>query len=134
MPAKDFFDTNVLIYAFGYDPNRTPKAERLLASGGLVSVQSLNEFVAVCRHKLKISWTDVKESLNLICILCPNPRPISLDTHKSAIKIAESYGYHIYDALIAASAIEAGCRILYSEDLQDGQVIDRELTIRNPFK
>jgi predicted nucleic acid-binding protein len=48
--------------------------------------------------------------------------------------IAEKYGYGIYDALVAAAALEAGCETLYSEDLQDGQVINRRLTIRNPFR
>ena len=134
MPAKDFFDTNVLIYAVGKNDPRASKAEALLASGGMISIQSLNEFVSVARRKLGISWKEVKEFLDLICILCPDPVPISLDTHKGALAIAEKYGYSIYDALIASAAVEAGCKTLYSEDLQDGQIINRQLTIRNPFR
>jgi len=134
MPAKDFLDTNVLIYAAVKDDARTPKAEALLASGGMVSVQSLNEFAAVARRKLGMSWKEVKEFLELIGILCPKPVPLSLDIHKGALVIAEKYGYGIYDALIASAAIEAGCKTLYSEDLQDGQIINRQLTIRNPFR
>ena len=133
MPAKDFFDTNVLIYAVGKNDRRASKAEALLASGGIISIQSLNEFVSVARRKLEMSWKEVKEFLNLICILCPDPVPISLDTHRVALAIAEKYGYSIYDALIASAALEAGCKTLYSEDLQDGQIINRQLTIRNPF-
>lgn len=133
MPAKDFFDTNVLIYAVAKSDPRAAKAEALLAAGGMISVQSLNEFASVARRKLGMSWKEVREFLDLICILCPNPVPVSLDTHKSAVTIAERYGYDIYDALIAAAALEAGCKTLYSEDLQDGQVINRQLTIRNPF-
>ena len=133
MPAKDFFDTNVLIYAVAKNDPRASKAEALLASGGIVSVQSLNEFVSVARRKLGMSWKEVREFLDLICILCPDPVPISLATHKVALAIAEKYGYNIYDALIASAALEAGCKALYSEDLQDGQVINRQLTIRNPF-
>ncbi len=53
-------------------------------------------------------------------------------THVAAINIARRYGYHIYDALIIAAALQSSCRILYSEDMQDGQVIDG-LTICNPF-
>ena len=60
--------------------------------------------------------------------------PLTLDTHDSAVHIAQRYGYRIYDALVAASAIEANCDTLYSENLQDGQVIEDRLTIRNPFK
>ena len=134
MPAKDFLDTNVLIYAVAKGDPRASRAEALLASGGMVSIQSLNEFVAVARRKLRMPWKEVKELLDLICILCPNPVPISLDTHRGAVAIAEKYGYGIYDALIAAAALEAGCKTLYSEDMQDGQTLNRQLTIRNPFR
>ena len=134
MPAKDFLDTNVLIYAAVKDDARTPKAEALLASGGMVSIQSLNEFAAVARRKLGMSWKEVKEFLEVIGILCPKPVPVSLDIHKGALVIAEKYGYGIYDALIASAAIEAGCKTLYSEDLKDGQIINRQLTVRNPFR
>ena len=133
MPAKDFFDTNVLIYAVGKNDPRASRAEALLAGGGVVSIQSLNEFVSVARRKLGLPWKEVKEMLDIICVLCPDPVPISLDTHRGAVAIAEKYGYSIYDALIASAALEAGCKTLYSEDLQDGQIINRQLTIRNPF-
>ena len=134
MPARDFLDTNVLIYAVAKNDPRAAKAEALLASGGIISIQSLNEFVSVARRKLGMPWKEVKEFVDLICILCPDPVPISLDTHKTAVAIAEKYGYSIYDALVASAALEAGCRTLYSEDLQDGQIINRQLTIRNPFQ
>jgi len=133
MPAKHFIDTNVLIYAVAKNDPRASKAEALLASSGVVSIQSLNEFVSVSRRKLGMSWKQVNEFLDLICILCPDPVPISLDTHKAALAIAKRYGYSIYDALVATAALEAGCKTLYSEDLQDGQIINRQLTIRNPF-
>jgi predicted nucleic acid-binding protein len=133
MPAKDFLDTNVLIYAVAKNDPRAAKAEALLASGGIVSVQSLNEFASVVRRKLGMPWKEIKESLNLICILCPDPVPISLDTHNGAVAIAEKYSYSIYDALIISAALESGCKTLYSGDLQDGQTINRQLTIRNPF-
>ena len=134
MSAKDFLDTNVLIYAVGKNDPRASKAEALLASGGIVSIQSLNEFVSVARRKLGMSWKEVREFLEVICTLCPDPVPISLDTHKAALAISEKYGYSIYDALIASAALETGCKTLYSEDLQDGQIINRQLIIRNPFR
>lgn len=133
MPVKDFFDTNVLIYAVGKDEPRASKAEALLAKGGAISVQSLNEFVSVARRKLAMSWREVKELLELFHVLCPDPIPISIESHRAALAIAEKYGYSIYDALIVSAALEAGCKTLYSEDLQDGQTINRQLTIRNPF-
>ncbi|HVO80017.1 MAG TPA: PIN domain-containing protein [Terriglobales bacterium] len=134
MLARDFLDTNVLIYAVAKNDPRAAKAEALLTSGGMVSVQSLNELASVARRKLGMAWKEIRELVDLICVLCPEPLPISLGTHQAALAIAEKYGYNIYDALIASAALEAGCRTLYSEDLQDGQVINRQLTIRNPFR
>lgn len=133
MPANAFFDTNVLVYAAGKNDPRANKAEALLAGGGIISVQCLNEFVAVARGKLAMPWQDVKEFLDIIQLLCPKPVPISLETHKAALSLAQKYGFSIYDALIASTALEAGCKILYSEDFQNGQIIDRKLTVKNPF-
>jgi predicted nucleic acid-binding protein len=134
MPGKAFFDTNILIYAIAQDDARGARAEELLAGGGRVSVQVLNEFVSVARRKLRMPWNEVTEALDAIGILCSPPVPITISTHESALKIAQQHGYEIYDALIVAAALEAGCATLYSEDLQDGQVIDGKLTIRNPFR
>lgn len=134
MPAKNFFDTNILIYAVAGNDPRAVKAEQLLANGGLVSVQSLNEFVAVARRKLNMPWKEVNEVLDLFATLCPDPVPISLDVHKTSRAIAEQHGYGIYDALQISAALESGCSTLFSEDLQDGQIIRRQLTIKNPFR
>lgn len=134
MPGKVFFDTNVLIYAVAQNDPRGPRAEALLAAGGAVGVQVLNEFVSVARRKMRMPWKDLTEALDAIRVLCPSPAPITISTHEAALTIAENYGYEIYDALIVAAALEAGCATLYSEDLQDRQLIDGKLTIRNPFK
>jgi predicted nucleic acid-binding protein len=134
MSDKAFFDTNVFVYAIIQDDPRADRAEELIAQGGTVSVQVLSEFAAVARRKTKMPWVEIRRALDGIKALCPNPLPITLDTHKEALAIAERYGYRIYDALMVASAMEARCTILYSEDIQDGQVIDHRLTIRNPFR
>jgi len=133
MPGKAFFDTNVLIYAVAKEDPRGRRAEALLAAGGVVSVQVLNEFVSVARRKLQMPWKNVNQALEAIRVLCPSPVPITITTHEAALRIAEDYGYEIYDALVVSAALEAGCKTLCSEDLQDGQVIDGKLTIRNPF-
>jgi len=133
MPVKAFLDTNVLIYAVTEDDPRSAQAEQLLASGGVLSVQVLNEFVSVVRQKILMSWTDVTQALDAFRILCPSPLPITMETHETALRIAAKHGYNIYDALVIAAALEAGCATLYSEDLHDGQTIDGQLTIRNPF-
>ena len=73
------------------------------------------------------------EALEAFQVLCPSPLPITIETHEAALRIAEKHGYNIFDALVVAAALEAGCATLYSEDLHDGQTIDGQLTIRNPF-
>ncbi|HLJ88584.1 MAG TPA: PIN domain-containing protein [Candidatus Angelobacter sp.] len=133
MSDKAFFDTNVLVYAVAQNDPRSKKAEELLSAGGVLSVQVLNEFVSVARRKIMMPWSDVLEALDAFRVLCPSPIPLNLETHEAALKIAEKHGYGIYDALVVAAALEAGCTILYSEDLHDGQKIDKKLTIRNPF-
>ena len=133
MNDKAFFDTNVLLYTIGQHDARTPAAEALLASGGVVSVQVLNELASVAHRKLQMSWQDVTDALGAIRILCPSPIAITAGIHDAALLLAVRHSYHIYDALIVAAALEADCTTLYSEDLQSGQVIDGRLTIRNPF-
>jgi predicted nucleic acid-binding protein len=133
MRVEAFFDTNVLIHAVAQDDPRNARAEELLASGGTISVQILNEFVSVARRKLLMPWRSVMRALDAFRVLCPSPLPITIEVHEAALKIAEKHGYGIYDALVVAAALEAGCATLYSEDFQDGQTIDRQLTIRNPF-
>jgi predicted nucleic acid-binding protein len=79
-------------------------------------------------------WPEIRRALDGIQVLCPDPLPLTIDTHGAALALAERYEYKIYDALILASALEARCTILYSEDMQDGQMIEERLTIRNPFR
>ena len=133
MSGRVFFDTNVLIYVLAKNDPRSKRAEELLAAGGILSVQILNEFVSVARRKLLMSWSEATEALAAIRILCPSPLPLTVETHEAALKIAEQHGYGIYDALVLATALEASCETLYSEDLQEGQTIDGQVTIRNPF-
>jgi predicted nucleic acid-binding protein len=133
MPGKAFLDTNVLIYAVAENELRSARAEELLAAGGALSVQILNEFTAVARRKLLMPWAEVAEAVEAFLVLCPSPLPITLETHIAARAIAEKHGFNIYDALVVAAALEGGCSILYSEDFQDGQVIEGRVTVRNPF-
>jgi predicted nucleic acid-binding protein len=81
-----------------------------------------------------MNWDEIGEALDAIRLLCPSPVPLSIETHEAGLRIAAQYRFHIYDALVAAAALEAECTTLYSEDLHDGQVIDGRLTIRNPFR
>ena len=134
MSDKAFFDTNILVYVVGQKDKRTDTAEALLAAGGNISVQVLNELANVSLKKLRMSWEEIDEALAAIRVLCPTPLPLTIDTHDTGRRIAARYGYSIFDGLIAASALEAECDTLYSEDLQDGQIIEGRVTIRNPFQ
>jgi predicted nucleic acid-binding protein len=133
MSDKAFFDTNVLVYVVGQKDERTAKAEVLVADGGVLSVQVLNELTSVSRRKLGMSWEEIGDALAAIRVLCPSPRPLTIDTHDNGARIAAKYGFQFYDALIAAAALEAGCTTLYSEDFQHGQVIEGRLAVHNPF-
>jgi predicted nucleic acid-binding protein len=133
MPAKPFLDTNILIYAVVHE-DRSMRAEELLAAGGVVSLQVLNEFVSVARKKLRMPWPQVIDALDAIRVLCPEPIAISVETHEAALEIAQKHRYEIYDALVIAAALQAKCEILYSEDLHHGQLIDGRLEVRNPFR
>ncbi len=132
MTARPFLDTNVLVYAFSDDDSRKTQAASLITSGGVVSVQVLNEFVDVARRKLRKDWTVILQALDDLMLLLDLPVPITVDMHCDAIDLSRRYGFRIYDSLILSTAKRAGCRLLYTEDLQNGQVIEGVL-IRNPF-
>jgi predicted nucleic acid-binding protein len=132
--ARVFLDTNVLICAIAQNDPRCLRAEELLLAGGALSVQVLNEFVSVARRKIQMSWPDVTEALSAILELCPSPAPITLESHEAASRLAQKYGYGIYDSLVLAAALQSKCEVLYSEDFQDGQKIEGKLTVRNPFR
>jgi predicted nucleic acid-binding protein len=129
--AKTFFDTNVLLYLLSADAAKADRAEELLAAGGIVSVQVLNEFAAVASRKLGMAWSEIRDALGPIRAIC-EVESISIEIHDRALELAQRYRFSIYDATIIAAALKAGCNTLYSEDLQDGQRIEK-LTIRNPF-
>jgi predicted nucleic acid-binding protein len=126
-----FFDTNVLLYLLSADQTKADRAEQLLAGGGVVSVQVLNEFATVAARKLALRIDEIKEILSTIRKICA-VKPVEVETHDLGLQLAERYRYSIYDSMILAAALRAGCATLFSEDFQDKQTIDR-LTIVNPF-
>ena len=129
--ADSFFDTNVLLYLLSKDAAKADRAEALLASSGVVSVQVLNEFASVASRKLAMTIPDIREILSTIRAVCI-VKPLDIETHELGLDMAERLRFSIYDALIVAAAVRAGCAILYTEDLQQGQVIEK-LQIRNAF-
>ena len=130
--ADVFHDTNVILYLLSADVMKADRAEEILAAGGRVNVQVLNEVAAVASRKLSLPWPEIREILEQVRAICAVD-PITIQTHERGLAVAARYGLHVYDAMIVAAALESGCSVLYSEDLQDGQVFDRQLTVRNPF-
>lgn len=131
--TRAFLDSNVVVYAFSQDP-RNAVAEELLGSGCEISAQVLNEFANVARRKLGFSWAEITDAVEAITTLSRTVHPLDLATHQEAVRLAERYGFGFYDALIVASALRAGCAVLYSEDMQHGLTVDERLRIENPFQ
>jgi predicted nucleic acid-binding protein len=132
MPGS-FFDSNVLLYLASSDPVKADRAEQLIAAGGTISVQVLNEITNVARRKMQMSWKDTNGFLATVRGLLPVVVPVTVETHEAGIALAERYGFNTYDAMIAAAAILSGCDTLWSEDLHHNMVVDNQLRIVNPF-
>ena len=132
MPAN-FFDTDVLVYIASDDATKADRAEAAVAAGGAISVQVLNELANVARRKMQMSWTDTHAFLNMLRGLL-TVHPFTLEMHETGLELAQRYGFSTYDAMIAASALHAGCDTLWSEDMQHGMALEEGLRIVNPFR
>ena len=131
MPAS-FIDTNVLVYLASANAAKADRAEATVAGGGAISVQVLNELANVARRKMRMSWDETRAFLHTLRDLL-TVHPLTVEVHETGVALAERYGLSIYDAMIAASALHAGCDTLWSEDMHDGLTIDG-LRIVNPFR
>lgn len=132
MTVGPFLDSNILVYAYSNDP-RSGVAKAICAQPHIISVQSLNEFANVSRRKLHIGWDDIVLRLVTIVDLAETVIPLTFELHQNAIALADRYKLQLYDCLIIAAAIGAGCDTLYSEDMQHGLLIEDYLIVRNPF-
>lgn len=132
MPGS-FIDTNVLVYVASGDATKADRAEAVIRDGGAISVQVLNEFTHVARRKMRLSWTETQSFLSVIRGLL-TVRPITVEIHESGLALAERHGFSIWDAMVVASALDADCDMLWSEDMQDGMMIESRLRIVNPFR
>lgn len=127
-----FFDTNILLYLLSGDDAKADAAEALVGAGGHLSVQVLNEFASVATRKLGMAHAEVRDVLAPIRAIC-QIHALTEATHDLGMQLAQRYRLSIYDAMIAAAALIAGCTTLFSEDMQHGLVIERTLRIENPF-
>jgi predicted nucleic acid-binding protein len=137
MPDKVFFDSNVVLYLLSGDAAKLSAVQALLRrySGrrkGTISVQVLNEVTQVTQRKLAYTWGQTHAVIAVLQAMC-EVVPLTLASHTLGRKLAERYGFSVYDAMIVAAASLSDARVLYSEDLQHGLVVDAQLTVINPF-
>lgn len=130
--SASFADSNVLLYLPDRRPEVAAKAEAVLSLQPIISVQVLNEMARVMVGKWRLAWDDVEAQLALVRA-ATTLVPIAEDTHVTGIGIARRYRLAIYDSMIVAAALLAGCDTLYSEDMQHGLVVEGRLRIVNPF-
>lgn len=129
--SAEFSDTNVVLYLLDDGP-KADRAESILGQGPRISVQVLNEAAVNCRRKAGLSWAETGSFLAGIQALCP-VEDLTENTHAVGRALAERYGFSVYDAMIVAAALIAGCTTLWTEDMHDGLLVEDQLRIVNPF-
>ena len=137
MNDRSFVDTNVLVYLFSDEPEKQQRANELLVSAPpeetlVISTQVIGEFVNVCLRRRLLSEAETARLIDVFAAALEVVRP-EVATLREGMRLHERYGYAWWDSVLVATALEADCTILYSEDLQDGQVIEGRLRIVNPF-
>ena len=135
--SGDFFDSNVILYAFDVDQRKSDLARQLLDRGlagdAQISYQAVQEVLNVLTRRAEAPTTGDEALRVLADVLMPLWRVMPSEAlYDRALGVHSRYGYSFYDSLIIAAALEGGCTRLLSEDLQHGQRIER-LTIVNPF-
>lgn len=128
-----FFDSNILLYLATSDGEKAARVEELLGLGGAISVQVLNEIASVARRKMQMSWDEIADFTTSIRGLF-EVIPLTIEIHEHGLHLARRHKLAIYDGLIVAAALVADCNVLLSEDMHDGLVLEKRLTVRNPFK
>ena len=132
MSAETFIDSDIVLYLLSADVAKADRAEAVIAAGGVVSVQVLNEVTHVTRRKLGMARAETDELLAGLRSAC-SVEPLTVQTHDTGRRLAERYGLSTWDAMIASAALLAGCDRLFSEDMQHGLLLDRRLRVCNPF-
>jgi predicted nucleic acid-binding protein len=135
MPDKVFIDTNILVYSLSTDDDRSAKARAALLSSteAVVSSQVINEFISTCLKKNLLSLDDAAQAANGF-MRALQFAPVHEATINRALRLVKKYKFSYWDSLIAACALENGCSVLFTEDMQHGQLINNRLRIVNPFR
>lgn len=136
MPADarlPFYDTNVLLYLLSTEVSLSRRADEFFLVGGTISVQVLNELTNVARKKHQLELTAIRPLLAAIRNAF-DVVSVTEAIHNRGLDLIDRYRFSTYDAMIVAAALECGCDVLLSEDMQHGMVVDGRLTIVNPFR
>jgi predicted nucleic acid-binding protein len=131
---KYFLDSNIIVYAHtDLEPQKQKMAQQIIAeSQTVISTQVIQETANILVKKFKHSWVNVSKVATEA--IHNNTLHINTDsTILDAFRIAERYGFSLYDSLIISAALESNCNILYSEDMQHNQIIANRLKVVNPF-
>jgi predicted nucleic acid-binding protein len=129
---RSFIDSNIVLYLFDEDDRKRTIASEILLTQPCISAQVLTETANVCKRQFKFTKEQV---LKLWLDLITDCQLVSTDdnTFIKGVNLTKQYDFQVFDALIVASALQAKCTILYSEDMQHKMIIEKSLTIINPF-
>ncbi len=128
-----FLDSNICVFAFDKSaPEKQQKAFDLLKERPFISSQVIIESYNACNKKLKLPQPICEETVLFLTDIC---RIVEIKdaTIRTAIAFKRKYRFSFLDSMIVAAAFDAQCSILYTEDLQHKQIIEKTLTIINPF-
>ena len=132
MTAKCFADTNIAIYALDADVSLRNTALAILSRRPTISTQVVNEYLNVLLKKRKLDRASANELARALMTTC-DVVSITPDITELAMILGEQHRINHWDAVIVAAALATGCETLYSEDLQDGQIFEGRLRVKNPF-
>jgi len=132
--SVNFIDTNIIVYSLGNEAFKQDVALQLLSKHPVISVQVLSETANVMKRKLAFNSGQISTIIERIALECIKVSPISFSTLISALQLSSRYQFSHYDSLIVASALKTNCTQLFTEDMHHDLVVNKTLTIINPFK
>jgi len=125
-------DTNILVYGHSGDSRKKQIGRTLMNDVPVISSQVISEYLNVMQRVFKKEKNELIQTTALLlrnCII----KPVAISTVELAARLIKRYDFQLFDGLIVASALEAGCDVLYSEDMQNGLIVEKYLTITNPY-
>ncbi|MGZ3966036.1 MAG: PIN domain-containing protein [Mucilaginibacter sp.] len=127
-----FIDSNIILYLMDSNDHKRSIAQNLLLNSPFISAQVLTEVANICKRKFNYDkqnimslWADLMNDCKLV--------PTNKGSFTGSIALVKKYNFQLFDSLIVAAALEADCNVLYSEDMHHQLIVEKRLTIINPF-